>query len=490
MIRGGNSMITHRYSQANNKYMKNYDKNKNSKYIFYLDANNLYGWAMSQYLPVGEYKWNTESWNDDKVLRLNDDQDVGYILEVDIEYPKELHDKHNNYPLCPYKKTINDDMLSQYAQRIKKSQNISSDHVDKLICDLSDKHNYVIHYRNLKQVLELGLKVTKFHKVLQFKQEPCMKQYIDSNTNRRSKAKNDFEKDFYKLMNNSVFGKQMENVRKRVNVELVLNNKDKLRRWTSRPTYVSSTIFDESLVALHMKKHEIKLNKPICGGACILDLSKLLMYDFYYKVMQPKYGDKMKLLFTDTDSLTFEIETEDIYKDIYYDKEYKSYFDLSDYPNSFYEEFETPNQYVFNSDEYIEDRTPNLFYNQLLQDKTNKKVIGKFKDETSSIPITEFIGLKAKMYNFTINNDEYKNRGKGIQKCVLKNDVTRDDYSNCLIKEKSYKHPLNTIRSVKHKLYTIHQMKTSLTCFDNKRFILDDGISSYGYGHYLINKNN
>ena len=126
----------------------------------------------------------------------------------------------------------------------------------------------------------------------------------------------------------------------------------------------------------------------------------------------------------------------------------------------------------------------------MLQDKTNKKVIGKFKDETSSIPITEFIGLKAKMYNFTINNDEYKNRGKGIQKCVLKNDITRDDYSNCLIKEKSYKHPLNTIRSVKHKLYTIHQMKTSLTCFDNKRFILDDGISSYGYGHYLINKNN
>ena len=130
MIRGGNSMITHRYSQANNKYMKNYDKNKNSKYIFYLDANNLYGWAMSQYLPVGEYKWNTESWNEDKVLRLNDDQDVGYILEVDIEYPKELHDKHNNYPLCPYKKQL---MMICYHNMLKELRSHKIYHLIMLI---------------------------------------------------------------------------------------------------------------------------------------------------------------------------------------------------------------------------------------------------------------------------------------------------------------------------------------------------------------------
>ena len=171
MIRGGISMICHRHAKSNNKYLNVYNKDDLQKYILYLDANNLYGYAMSQYLPVGDYKWNIDEWTKEKVLSLKDNDNIGYIFEVDLEYPTNIHDKHKYYPLCPTRRLITDDMLSNYTSKLKSDKNITSDHVEKLVCDLSNKENYIMHYRNLKQAIQLGLKVTKFHKVLQFKQE-------------------------------------------------------------------------------------------------------------------------------------------------------------------------------------------------------------------------------------------------------------------------------------------------------------------------------
>ena len=196
--------------------------------------------------------------------------------------------------------------------------------------------------------------------------------YIEFNTEKRKHARNPFEKDFLKLMNNSVFGKTMENLRKRVDVRLVTNEK-KLLKLTSKPTYVSSKIFNENLVAVHKIKEALTLNRLAYVGMCILDLSKTLMYDFHYNYIKKKYGDKAKLLFTDTDSLTYEIEAEDVYQDFWNDKDK---FDNSDYLENF---------------PYF--------------DKTNKKVIGKFKDEAASIPAVEFVGLKSKMYSY-IKTDE------------------------------------------------------------------------------------
>ena len=431
MIRGGISMICHRHAKANNRYLDSYNPNELQKYILYLDANNLYGYAMSQYLPVGDYQWNNDDWTVERILNLKDDFKIGYIFEVDLESaPAEIHDKHKYYPLCPERKLITDNMLSNFATKIKSEKNITSDHVEKLVCDLSHKENYIIHYRNLKQALQLGLKLTKIHKVLQFRQEPWMKNYIDENTSRRAKAKNDFEKEFYKLMNNAVYGKQLENVRKHVNIELILNNKDRLKRYINKPLFKSFTIFNENLVAVHMHKREIKLNKPIIGGACILDLSKWLMYDFFYNVVQSKYGqDNVKLLFTDTDSLFMEISTQDLYKDIYDDKQLRTHFDFSDYPTYLYEEIQ-PAEYVYNSDEYIEDRTPSFYYNQFLHNNENKKIIGKFKDECFS-PILEYVGLASKMYSFKMTNDNEKKTAKGVSSWEIKKNIKFDDYKKC-----------------------------------------------------------
>ena len=361
-MRGGTSYIANRYGEANNKYMKNYDDKIPSKYIMYLDANNLYGWAMSQYLPTGNFEWlSPKQIENINLNKYTENINKGIILEVDLEYPQELHDLHNNYPLGPEKVKVADEMLSNYCKKIQKKFNISTGLVHKLIPTLNNKKKYVLHYRNLQSYLNLGLKLKKIHRVLEFNQSPWLKQYIDFNTKKRTHAKNSFEKDFFKLMNNSVFEKTMENIRKRVDVRLV-TSKEKLLKLASKPTYVSSKIFNENLVAVHKIKETLTLNRPAYIGMCILDLSKTLMYDFHYNYIKNKYRDKAKLLFTDTDSLTYEIETKDVYKDFWNDKD------------------------IFDNSDYLQ--------NSPYFDKTNKKVIGKFKDETAGVPICEFIGLR------------------------------------------------------------------------------------------------
>ena len=454
-LRGGISYIANRYGKANNKYMKEYDDKAPSKYIMYLDANNLYGWAMSQYLPTGGFRWMTQKQIDKTNLALyKEDSKKGLILEVDLEYPNELHDLHNDYPLAPEKVKVTENMLSDYCKSIADKYSISTGLVHKLIPTLGKKEKYVLHYRNLQLYIDLGLKVTKVHRVLEFDQSPWLKQYIDYNTEKRKNAKNDFEKDFFKLMNNSVFGKTMENIRKRVDVRLVTDEK-KLLKLTSKPTYVSSKIFNENLVAVHKIKETLTLNRPAYVGMCILDLSKTLMYHFHYNYIKRNYGYKAKLLFTDTDSLTYEIEANDVYKDFFKDKDK---FDNSDYPE--YSPF---------------------FY------KTNKKVIGKFKDESAGIPITEFVGLRSKMYSYMKDNQKGGKTAKGIKKNVIKNNIMHDDYKETLFNNKQMYHKMKTIRSENHQLGSFEINKVSLSCFDDKRFINDDGISSLAYGHKNCN---
>ena len=453
-LRGGISYIANRYGKANNKYMKKYDEKAPSKYIMYLDANNLYGWAMSQYLPTGRFRWMTQKQIDKiDLAKYKEDSDKGIILEVDLEYPKELHDLHNDYPLAAEKIKVTNDMLSEYCKNISDKYNISIGLVHKLIPTLSNKKNYVLHYRNLQLYLSLGLKVDKIHRVLEFKQSPWLKQYIDFNTEKRKSAKNDFEKDFFKLMNNSVFGKTMENIRKRVDVRLV-TDENKLLKLASKPTYVSSKIFNENLVAVHKIKETLTLNRPAYVGMCILDLSKTLMYDFHYNYIKDKYGDKARLLFTDTDSLTYEIEADDVYQDFWNDKDK---FDNSDYPES------------------------SPYFN-----KTNKKVIGKFKDEAAGVPICEFIGLRSKMYSYIKDNNKGGKTAKGIKKNVIKNNITHENYKYILFNDEQMYHKMKTIRSESHELNSYEINKVSLSCFDDKRYIHEDGKTSYAYGHSSI----
>ena len=453
-LRGGISYIANRYGKANNKYMKEYDEKAPSKYIMYLDGNNLYGWAMSQYLPTGGFKWMARKHIDKIDLdKYKEDSNKGIILEVNLEYSKELHDLHNDYPLGPEKIKVSRDMLSGYSKRIADKYNISSGLVHKLIPTLSNKEKYVLHYRNLQLYIDLGLKVTEIHRVLEFDQSPWLKQYIDFNTNKRVNANNSFEKDFFKLMNNSVFGKTMENLRKRVDVRLITNEK-KLLKMTSKPTYVSSKIFNENLVAIHKIKETLTLNRPAYIGMCILDLSKTLMYDFHYNYIKKKYGNEAKLLFTDTDSLTYEIKVSDVYQDFWNDK---NKFDNSDYPKS------SP---------YFDDM--------------NKKVIGRFKDEATGIPIIEFVGLRSKMYSYMKDNSNEEKTAKGVKRNTIKKDIKHNDYKDTLFNNKQIHHKMKTIRSNHLQLNTYELNKVSLSCFDDKRYILEDGITTLAYGHYKI----
>ena len=463
-LRGGISCITHRHAEANNKYTRNYDPNKQSSYIMYLDANNLYGWAMSKPLPYGNFKWVYPGTVFYVGKRYVDDtffdkkKGIGHIYEVDLEYPKELHDLHNDYPCAPEKLKVSDDMLSDYCREIKDKFNISSGNVNKLIPTLRDKKNYVLHEDNLKLYLSLGLKLKKIHRVLEFREKQWLKEYIDFNTEKRKNAKNAFEKDFFKLMNNSVFGKTMENVRKRSNINLE-TDPDHLLRQTAKPTFVSCKIFHENLVAVHMKKNFLKLDKPSYVGMCILDLSKVLMYDFHYNFIKAKYGDRAKLLFTDTDSLCYHIQTDDVYEDLY---KYRDMFDNSDYSKS-----------------------SKFFFDE------NKKVIGKMKDEAAGNPITSFVGLKSKMYSYLVElPDKVENikKCKGISKNVTKRDLEHEDYLSCLLNSTIEKHKIKTIRSDHHVVSSYEINKISLSCYDDKRYILDDGITSYAYGHVKIDK--
>ena len=200
-LRGGISMVSHRLCKANNPYMENFDPQQPTSYLQYLDANNLYGWAMSQPMPTGEFEWVDFT---EDILETPAGADHGYILEVDLQYPASLHREHNDYPLAPEKLTVTKDMLSHYQTDLINQLNCSGTEAEKLVPNLMPKHRYVVHYRNLQLYRQLGMKLEKVHKVLAFDQTPWMAPYIEKNTELRKLAKNDFQKDFFKLMNNAV----------------------------------------------------------------------------------------------------------------------------------------------------------------------------------------------------------------------------------------------------------------------------------------------
>ena len=437
-IRGGISIISNRYGEANNKYMgRGFNKNIPSKYLMYPDANNLYGCAMSMKLPTHSFKKLTGGEIEKIYENRHNLNKMPCILEVDLEYPENLHDLHNDYPLCP--------------EKVK-----CKNGVEKLIPNLRDKKKYVLHYKNLIQCLDMGLKIKHIHRGIKFVESEWMKPYIEKNTNIRAKAKNNFEKDFYKLMNNSVFGKTMENIRNRVDVKLV-NTKNKLRKLVAKPNFKSCKIFNENLVSVHMKKTSLTMVKPVYLGMCILDLSKTIMYDFHYNYIKPKYGEKAKLLFTDTDSFMYEIETEDFYKDISGDV--KDRFDTSDYPEN---------------------------HPSGIPTGINKKVLGKMKDEAAGKIIKEFVGLRAKLYSFIMDDGGEIKKCKGIKKQVVESSISHKDYKTCLLTGKEQLRKQNILRSYNHEVYTEEVNKIALPAQDDKRYILKDGVHTLAWGHYKI----
>ena len=282
---------------------------------------------MLEYLPYDRFEWVDErEISSVDYLSVSVSSDVGYILEVDLEYPDSLHELHNDYPLAPEKLRVSEDMMSDYCLDIAKKYGIKLGDVNKLIPNLMNKGDYLLHYCTLQLYVSLGVVVKKVHKVLKFKQSDWLKKFVLFNTEKRMNTANEFEKAFFKLIINSVYGKTIENVRKRVDVRLINKEKDYLKV-VSRPTFVSQKILDKNLVAIHKIKPVLLLNKPIYVGFTILELSKKIMYDWHYNYFIKKFD--CSLLFTDTDSLVYEIKGVDNFYD-YLDKEL---LDFSGYCN-------------------------------------------------------------------------------------------------------------------------------------------------------------
>ena len=391
--------------------------------IQYLDTNNLYGWAMSQKLPVKNFKWikkeELSKFNKDFIKNFDENGNIGYFLEVDIDYWKELFNLHKDLSFLPESKKVNK--------------------VEKLICSTEYKKKNVIHIRSLKQALINGLKLKKVHRVIQFKQKAWLKVYIDMNTELRKNAKNEFEKNFFKLMNNSVFGKTMENVRNHRDIKLVTSDKRR-KRLVSEPNYHSHKNFSDHLMAIEMKKIRVKMTKPLYLGMSILDISKILMYEFWYDYINPKYGDKAKLCYTDTDSFIIHIITEDFFEDISNDVE--KWFDTSNYDKN--------------------DIRP-------LPIGKNKKIPDIFKDELGGKIITEVIAIRPKTYAHLTDDDIEHKKAKGTKKCVIKREIVFENYTDFFLNSKNVYRSQQKFKTYNHDVYTEEVNKIVLSSNDDKR---------------------
>ena len=436
-IRGGICHAIQHYAHANNKYMKDNDRKKKSSYIQHLDTNNLYGKAMTEKLPVRGFRWmeDISKMDEDFVKVYNKNDNKGYILDVDVDYPSKLQNLHSDLPFLPERMVINN--------------------TKKLVCNINDKKTYIVHINVLKQALDHGLKLKKVHRIIEFEQEAWLKEYIDVNTELRKKATNDFEKDFFKLMNNAVFGKIMENVRKHRDIKLVKSDK-KINKLVSEPSFHTMKLIDKNLAIIEMRKVKVKMNKPIYLGLSILDLSKITMHEFWYDYVKIKYQDRARLCYMDTDSFVVNIKTKDFYKDISQDVNKR--FDTSNYT------FDRP-----------------------LPTGNNKKVIGLMKDELGGDIITEFVALRPKAYSYVTNNFIEMKKAKGTKKCVVNKMLRFTDYKNCLFDNGKVLKSQQRFKSENHELYTESVNKIALSCDDDKRIVTSDRITSYPYRYILKN---
>ena len=332
--------------------------------------------------------------------------------------------------------------------------------VEKLVPNLYDKKNYVIHIGALDQALKYGLILEKVHCVIEFDQSAWLAPYINFNTELRTKGKNDFVKDFSELMNNDVFGRTTENIRNHKDIKLVTNKKVYLRNVMKR-NFNSGVLFSGNLMGCEMGKIKVVMNKPVYLGQAMLDLSKIVMYEFHYDYMKPKYGGHLKPCYMDTDSLVYHIKTEDFCEDIAGDV--KERFDTSGYSKK--------------------DARP-------LPIGLNKKIIGLMKDELGGKIMTEFVALRPKLYaNRKLDGEEDK-RCKGIKKYVVKKTLGFEDYKNCLFglvddlgKSKNTHRPQLMFRNRKHEVHTVIVSKVALNRDDDKRIAKKDGVTTCTLAH-------
>ena len=397
-VRGGISQCSIHHVKTNHPLIGAWDPSKPITEIKYLDANNLYGWAMSQPMPTGGLHWLSRAEIAEGRLGL----EVPWsgrcpvwcgepcFLEVDLDYPPELHEAHSDLPLAPHHYT--------FTARDK-----------RLITSVLPRENYVLHYRMLEYYIYMGMRLKKIHRALAFEESACLADYIDYNTQMRAKGQTDFEKNFYKLMNNSMFGKTIEDVRKYRDYKFVVNEKQmkKHEPLCKRVTVLNSIeegdISDSALLELQQK--EYRYVKPIYIGATVLELSKLLMYDMHYGYFRPKFPG-IRLAYIDTDSFVYSVP-------------------LQGRPDKTFNDLVREDVEKHSGNSIYDTSAMSDFPKEL---RVNKKVIGKFKDEMNGEPILEFIGIRSKVYAFRDGLGKVTKKNKGIKAVCVRKHLKFEDY--------------------------------------------------------------
>lgn len=477
-IRGGLTFVnTH---HATDHFFEVGEK-KYRNILLYIDQNNLYGAAMTEYLPHSNFKLLSKNEIEilfptrQQILDLDTETDVGYFFEVDLHYPPAIHDKTADFPLAPEFAQVTNDMLSPYmkelyncimAQRHKANLSETEDEEErdfkfksswKLLLSQNDKVNYCVHFKILKYYLEQGMQLTKIHNVVQFTQKPFLRSYIDFNSKQRSLAQSKHEKDFYKCKNNSLFGKTMEDVRKHGNYRLV-TDVNQFKRLSASPLFVDRDIITEDITGVKLHKAKVTLNRPIFVGQAVLDHSKLAMYNLFYSILPScPLVHNLKLLGGDTDSFFLQatIDHDKTPSDVLHSM--KHVVDFSNYPTT-----------------------------HPLYSDDNKARLGFFKDETAGQEIAEMILLRPKMYSMKMKTDDDNEsnsirRAKGIGRAVKRN-LRHANYQEAYHQNKESTVDMTILKSVSHTVYTHSFKKRGLSCFDDKRIWLSKN-KSLPHGH-------
>lgn len=466
-LRGGVSIVPKRYCKADNPYVsdREFGPNDLQTYIFFIDCVNLYGRAMLEPLPVSDFKWVSKENFCEYDPRIKGSKNTA-IYEVDLVYPKILHNSHNSYPVAPSKLAVPYELLSPYQkQLIRKSGIEYNSKIEKLIPHFFPRKKYIVHGRLLEYYLQEGLELTKIHRILSFKDKNWMAPYILFNTEKRKNANSAFERDLFKLFINSTFGRICMNKRRRMEVKLV---KDRVSAKTHlrRPNFKYYSRITKNMFTFTMSPRTVLLDSPLYTGFSILEFSKLIMYIFHYQKMR-KYFPDSQVIASDTDSFIYQVDTyHDLYDILH---TFRHEFDFSDYPSQGH---------------------PNI---TRLKSDDNKKRLGCMKDETNGRFPTEFVGLASKSYSLQIG-DVSKQTAKGTAKLVKQKFLHHDLYKEVLFTQnKVYSTALyirnNLSRTQDQRLCTVELRKASLSAFDSKFYIRSDGVRSYAFGHYKTQQN-
>ena len=449
-IRGGLTMVN--YHRARDKTTLAYNRR-----LLYCDENNLYGLAMSQYLPHSKFRWLNDDElahfsKEENIIGLDENGDVGYYFIVDLIYPEDIKEATKDFPLAPESGFVTEDMFSHHMKELNAAINNKFKSVRKLLLTQYDRNNYAVHFAILKFYLLMGMRIRRVIRGIAFTSKPFLKTYIDYNSAKRAKADNDFVKAYFKLKNNALYGKTVEDVRKRMKYKII-NDENILPKYSASPLCLTVDIITPDLFGVKMFNPKIILNKPIFIGQAVLDYSKLQMYKLYYFTLKRcPIIRHVSLLGGDTDSfflsltLDSEIELDDVLLYL------RDKFDSSNYPKD---------HPLFSS--------------------ANKAKLGCFKDECAGKRIKQIIMLRPKMYSILLEDDSTINRAKGISKSIVaktKHQLYKDVYK----KQISSEVEMTILKSTLHQIHTKTFKKRALSIWEDKRCWLSKNIS-LPHGH-------